>query len=601
MVSFVVPPLLAKTVEAEPSPQRLAWLADLPETVGQLAARWELEVGAPFEPGGQTAWVAPVRDRAGRDLVLKVGWRHLEAEHEPDGLRAWRGQGAVLLYDSCRLGLSTALLLERCEPGTPLSAVRPEAEQDLIVAGLLRRLWRAPTAGLPFRPLQAMCRAWVAEFDQRLAALPKAATSSTPGWLARGRSCSSPSPASADREVLLCTDLHAGNVLAARREPWLVIDPKPFVGDPCYDVLQHLLNCARTPGRRPGRPGPADGRPARPRRRPGHAVAVRPLRDRRTGRPGAARRGHRARPRLTRRGQAARPRQRQRSAPALPGPFAYAVSTWDAPESAPLEPQGPANPQPWTGGPVEFDRVVPPSGNMVLVKRQIWLGPARAGLTVRFWADCDLIHLFIGGARVKTLRSHLSVNDLARLTAAGAVPAGPSPLPRPEPVARRRGPIAAVEVERCIARNGRVCLAGQSVPAAEVLAGRLVGIRIEPTTLMFFDLDTRELLRTRPNPLTTGQIRRLRGVARPVRHHGRRPSRSGCSAGPRTVAWSWSSGRRSRSAGSTPTAPSRSRCPRPPWRSSSTTARPAIVRRTTTQAVRSIKAQRPWTATPSVS
>jgi streptomycin 6-kinase len=42
---------------------------------------------------------------------------------------------------------------------------------------------------------------------------------------------------------VLCTDLHAGNVLAAQREPWLVIDPKPYVGDPCYDVLQHMLNC----------------------------------------------------------------------------------------------------------------------------------------------------------------------------------------------------------------------------------------------------------------------------------------------------------------------------------------------------------------------
>jgi streptomycin 6-kinase len=43
--------------------------------------------------------------------------------------------------------------------------------------------------------------------------------------------------------VLLCTDLHAENVLAARREPWLVIDPKPFVGDPAFDPVQHILNC----------------------------------------------------------------------------------------------------------------------------------------------------------------------------------------------------------------------------------------------------------------------------------------------------------------------------------------------------------------------
>ena len=39
-------------------------------------------------------------------------------------------------------------------------------------------------------------------------------------------------PGTADRRVLLCTDLHAGNVLAAQRRPWLVIDPKPYVGDP---------------------------------------------------------------------------------------------------------------------------------------------------------------------------------------------------------------------------------------------------------------------------------------------------------------------------------------------------------------------------------
>jgi streptomycin 6-kinase len=44
-------------------------------------------------------------------------------------------------------------------------------------------------------------------------------------------------------QVLLATDLHAGNVLRAQREPWLVIDPKPFVGDRSYDATQHLFNC----------------------------------------------------------------------------------------------------------------------------------------------------------------------------------------------------------------------------------------------------------------------------------------------------------------------------------------------------------------------
>ena len=44
--------------------------------------------------------------------------------------------------------------------------------------------------------------------------------------------------------MLPCTDLHGGNILAAQRAPWLVIDPKPYPGDTAYDVLQHMLNCA---------------------------------------------------------------------------------------------------------------------------------------------------------------------------------------------------------------------------------------------------------------------------------------------------------------------------------------------------------------------
>jgi transposase InsO family protein len=159
----------------------------------------------------------------------------------------------------------------------------------------------------------------------------------------------------------------------------------------------------------------------------------------------------------------------------------------------------------WAGGPVEFDRVVPPSGNLMVCRRQVWLGPQRAGMVARFWADCNLIHVLIGGVRVKTIRSHLSVTDLATLVAQGAVPAGPSPLPPIEDG-------AAVEVERTINRGGSVSLGQRIVVAAEILGGRRVGIRIEPATLMFYDLDTRELLRTRKNPLQPEEVRRLRGL-----------------------------------------------------------------------------------------
>jgi transposase InsO family protein len=161
------------------------------------------------------------------------------------------------------------------------------------------------------------------------------------------------------------------------------------------------------------------------------------------------------------------------------------------------------------GGPVEFDRVVPPSGNLSIAGRQFWLGPQRAGQTVRFWASVDVIHLSIAGARVKSLRSHLSSADLTQLARDGASPAGPSPLPAVEPQG------GAVEVDRSVSNAGIVSLAGRQVLAAEILRGRQVTIRIETATLLFFDPDTRELLRARPNPLTPKQARGLRG-ARPA-------------------------------------------------------------------------------------
>jgi hypothetical protein len=77
------------------------------------------------------------------------------------------------------------------------------------------------------------------------------------------------------------------------------------------------------------------------------------------------------------------------------------------------------------------------------------------------------------------------------------------------------GPGAAIEVDRPVTRNGAVRLAGRYVSAGEILAGRRVSVRIEEATLMFFDPKTRELLRTRPSPLTWVQVHALSG-ARPA-------------------------------------------------------------------------------------
>jgi streptomycin 6-kinase len=238
-VTLELPSRLVESVAEDSSSERKEWLAGLPGVVRGLAARWSLTVGPPFQPGGEVSWVAPARDEHGRELVLKVGWRHVDSDNEAAGLRAWQGCGAVEVYDSLVEGTTSALLLQRCRPGTTLAQLRTEHEQDEVVAALLRDLWHEPPPGHPFRPLPHMCAEWAAEFDALYAADPGGLD---PGLVRAGTELfrtlaldySGP-------QLLLVTDLHAGNILADG-DRWLLIDPKPHVGDPCYDVLQHMLN-----------------------------------------------------------------------------------------------------------------------------------------------------------------------------------------------------------------------------------------------------------------------------------------------------------------------------------------------------------------------
>jgi streptomycin 6-kinase len=211
-----------------------------PDTLAVVAERWSLTVGAPFEgPEVSAAWVAPVRRADGTNAILKLGMPHMEARDEIAGLRFWDGDPTVRLLDADEE--LNAMLLERCEPGTHLRTL-PEREQDVVVARLLRRIWREPDGLHPFRPLSEMTAHWVAETRAHEADWVD------PGLVRAGLELFDEPPPGT---VLLATDLHAGNVLRAEREPWLAIDPKPFVGDPAYDATQHLFNCDERIQQRP--------------------------------------------------------------------------------------------------------------------------------------------------------------------------------------------------------------------------------------------------------------------------------------------------------------------------------------------------------------
>jgi len=217
------------------STERMAWHESLPAVVQELQHRWQLTPDAPLTGEDPTcSCVEAVRRRDGTPAVLKVSMPHMEQEQEAEGLRFWNGDAAVRLLESD--DELHAMLLERCQPGTTLRVLE-EAEQDVVISGLLRRLWQPVPAVHPFRPLSALIEHW------SNATLADVAHWPDEGLVREGLRAFNELPHTAITHVLLATDLHVGNVLRAEREPWLVIDPKPFVGDPAYDGTQHLFNC----------------------------------------------------------------------------------------------------------------------------------------------------------------------------------------------------------------------------------------------------------------------------------------------------------------------------------------------------------------------
>ena len=209
-----------------------AWLDRLPRLLRDLLDEWSLAVDGPPLHGTCSA-VVPVRTDAGEPAVLKVSFDgDDESLHEGLALQHWHGDGVVRLLraDPRR----RALLLERLHGGDLTDVAETEACE--IVAGFYPRL-HVP-AFPQLRTLTSYVERWVDDLAAlgRDAPIPHRYVEQA---VSLGRDLVA-DPDSVGRVVH--GDLHYENVLAADREPWLVIDPKPMSGDPHYEPAPMLWN-----------------------------------------------------------------------------------------------------------------------------------------------------------------------------------------------------------------------------------------------------------------------------------------------------------------------------------------------------------------------
>ena len=205
------------------------WIDKLPDVVEDLAAKWHVELTDDAPRHGAAALVV-FGTRRDEPCALKVCWRDHDAASEAAALRAWDGGGAARLF-----GYSdehNALLLEKLDPARSLQDLDLPAAAA-VVGGLIRQLAiPAPEGMKPSLTAAGAARAIPAQ-NAALRAVPD-------GW-ARLATGLAEGIAAADGHMLIHTDLHSDNVLAAERQPWLAVDPRPSIGHPERSVPDLLL------------------------------------------------------------------------------------------------------------------------------------------------------------------------------------------------------------------------------------------------------------------------------------------------------------------------------------------------------------------------
>jgi streptomycin 6-kinase len=217
-----------------------AWIEALPAVVAALTDRWGLTLGRSYG-GGSHALVLAVTRADGTPALLKVPARDDENAAEAAALRCYRGDGAALLYDSDPA--TGALLMERLEPGAPLRDHPDRAEAIDVACALLGRLRRPVRSGHPFLLVRDLLRRWAREMKAVEARHPEAlAWPERDEFASALRAFAIPEGA----EVLVNRDANLGNILAAQREPWLLIDPKPLVGETAFEGGWLLVDALRT-------------------------------------------------------------------------------------------------------------------------------------------------------------------------------------------------------------------------------------------------------------------------------------------------------------------------------------------------------------------
>lgn len=207
------------------------WVGDAPTLLGRLQERWELELDEPDDDLSNGLKIPATR--AGTEpVLLRLAYPDGWFAEETAALVHWDGRGITSLIDHDPAG---ALLLERPEPGLPLSD-EPDEEIGLgRAADVAAKLWIPDPGGIT--PLGDEAIEWARTMPGRhhLVGRPfeRALVQDAAGQLRE-------LVATQGETFLLHGDLRRSTIVSARGGLWIAVGSRPLVGERTFDAASLL-------------------------------------------------------------------------------------------------------------------------------------------------------------------------------------------------------------------------------------------------------------------------------------------------------------------------------------------------------------------------
>lgn len=216
---------VAENLTGSPGPQLRAscsadsggrrWLSRVPEIAAVYCDDWGLETGRPLP--SSSAFVLPARGAQGNDLLLKICRRAEAGRLEALTYQSWPEISPFLYRRDSRRG---ALLMERIRPGaTPSDAGRLSKASRMLSYMAANPV--PDRSGIP--RLSSQVRRRQMGLSEEL----------WPGSAVRQAALSS--LGSGPRSLIHGRFVPGGGAVVSR-EGWVLISPRPALGDPAYDA-----------------------------------------------------------------------------------------------------------------------------------------------------------------------------------------------------------------------------------------------------------------------------------------------------------------------------------------------------------------------------